>query len=120
MAGGGVLDGRCEPGQGHRRYVPDIFPSQGLSEMSALDSCHQSVRAFLDTGDCPEEMTVEVFFDYVVPIFFLTNKGKFLINFLAIFVFCLPSCNFSIFLLLFSNIKMELHFRVMNGQDIRS
>ena len=57
----GVLDGRCEAGQGHRRYVHDIFPSQGLSEMSALDSCHQSVRAFLDTGGLSQKMTGEVF-----------------------------------------------------------
>ena len=35
---------------GSSKIRPDIFPSQGLSEMSALDSCHQSVRAFLDTG----------------------------------------------------------------------
>ena len=67
---GGVHVGRCEAGQGHRRYVHDIFPSQGLSEMSALDSCHQSVRAFLDTGDCPKEMTGEVFFYDRVPVFF--------------------------------------------------
>ena len=59
MAGGGeVLVGRCEVGQGHRRYVADVFPSQGLSEMSALDSCHQSVRAFLDTGELSQRNEV--------------------------------------------------------------
>ena len=65
LAGGGeVLVGRCEAGQGHRRLVHDIFPSQGLSEMSALDSCHQSVRAFLDTGGSFSMMWFLIFLDW--------------------------------------------------------
>ena len=49
-AGGGGPRWQVRGWTGSSKICPDIFPSQGLSEMSALDSCHQSVRAFLDTG----------------------------------------------------------------------
>ena len=87
----GVLDGRCEAGQGHRRYVHDVFPSQGLSEMSALDSCHQSVRAFLDTGDCPKEMTGEVFSMIGFLFFFFCRLGAIYENHLKAKIMCVTS-----------------------------
>ena len=75
---------------GSSKIRPDIFPSQGLSEMSALDSCHQSVRAFLDTGDCPQKWQVN-FFRWCGSCFFFCRWGAIYENHLKAKIMCVTS-----------------------------